>query len=221
MPAEEPTSDWWDRNNPLNASLGTSSSDGLRGATPDLTTGANETALMIDQSNMSGIRSALAADDPVSGFSPAVVASPWASGHYGGNPQAIAETSPGESDRRRREPARPARRPPFWGRPARHSRGPTESPDCQDSLIRQPTSRALSLPSGAMVRALPGEGHAHRRRARSGGLVGLYKTADAGSKIKQLGGQAAQVAPLYRGRCGMEAPHVLLGQAVGQPPRFA
>jgi hypothetical protein len=95
MPAEEPTSDWWDRNNPLNSSVGTSASDGT-GSYPDLATGAYYAAGMIDQSNMAGIRQALAADDPVGGgFSAGVVASPWASGHYGGNPEAIASTSPG------------------------------------------------------------------------------------------------------------------------------
>lgn len=95
LPAEEPTSNWFDRNNPLNASLGTSASDGTA-SYPDLTTAAEYTAAMIDQTNMAGIRAALAADDPVgSGFSAAVVASPWASGHYGGNPEAIASTTPG------------------------------------------------------------------------------------------------------------------------------
>ncbi|HEV2370050.1 MAG TPA: hypothetical protein VGR90_09230, partial [Acidimicrobiales bacterium] len=94
MPAEEPTSDWYDRNNPLNASAGTSASDGT-GSYPDLSTGAWYTAGMIDQGNMAGIRAALAANDPVSGFSPAVVASPWASSHYGGDPQHIAETGTG------------------------------------------------------------------------------------------------------------------------------
>ncbi len=95
MPAEEPIGNWYDRDNPLNASLGTSSTDGT-GSYPSLTAGAEYTAAMIDQTNMAGIRAALAADDPVSGgFSAAVVAAPWASSHYGGNPQAIAGTTPG------------------------------------------------------------------------------------------------------------------------------
>lgn len=94
MPAEEPVGNWYDRNNPLNASLGTSSTEGL-GSYPSLATGADETAKMIDQGNMAMIRNALASDLGPGGFSPAVVSSPWASGHYGGNPQAIAQTSPG------------------------------------------------------------------------------------------------------------------------------
>lgn len=89
MVAEEPPSNWWNRNNPLNASLGTSAADGT-GSYTDLSTGALYTAKMIRQSNMSGIFNALNANADVSAFSAAVVASPWASGHYGGNPNAIA-----------------------------------------------------------------------------------------------------------------------------------
>jgi hypothetical protein len=95
MPAEEPTTDWYDRNNPLNASLGTGSTDGT-GSYPNLAVAAEETAAMIDQTNMSGIRSALAANDSTTGgFSQAVVDSPWAAGHYGGTPNNISTTSPG------------------------------------------------------------------------------------------------------------------------------
>lgn len=82
MPAEEPIGDWYDRNNPLNASLGTDSSDGT-GPYSSLSTGAEETAAMIDQGNMAGIRNALASDDQPTAFSTAVVESPWAGGHYG------------------------------------------------------------------------------------------------------------------------------------------
>ncbi|MGC2160752.1 MAG: hypothetical protein WA634_02475 [Silvibacterium sp.] len=90
MTREEPTTDWADRDNPLNASLDTTSADGL-GTYPSLQVGAQETADMIEQSNMSGIQAALQANAPVDTFSAAVVASPWASSHYGGNPDAIAK----------------------------------------------------------------------------------------------------------------------------------
>lgn len=90
MVAEEPPSNWWDRNNPLNASLGTTSTSGL-GTYPDLSTGAKYTAAMINQSNMAGIRNALANNADPNTFSAAVVASPWASSHYGGNPLHIAQ----------------------------------------------------------------------------------------------------------------------------------
>lgn len=89
MVAEEPPSHWWNRNNPLNASLGTSASDGTAGYT-DLATAAAYTARMIQQTNMAGIYNALKANADVNTFSAAVVASPWASGHYGGSPNAIA-----------------------------------------------------------------------------------------------------------------------------------
>jgi hypothetical protein len=89
MVAEEPPSNWFDRNNPLNASLGTSAADGT-GSYANLTAGAVYTAKMILQSNMSGIYQALASNAPTAAFSSAVVASPWASSHYGGDPNHIA-----------------------------------------------------------------------------------------------------------------------------------
>jgi hypothetical protein len=82
MVAEEPSSDWFDRNNPLNASLGTGSSDGT-GSYANLSVAAQETAAMLTQSNMSGILDALQGDEPPATFSAAVVQSPWASSHYG------------------------------------------------------------------------------------------------------------------------------------------
>jgi hypothetical protein len=91
MDAEEPGTDWFDRNNPLNASLGTNASDGT-GSYSDLTAAAQYTARMIQQGNMSGINAALQANASIDAFSAAVVASPWASSHYGGNPNHIAET---------------------------------------------------------------------------------------------------------------------------------
>lgn len=91
MVAEEPGNDWFNRNNPLNASLGTSASDGT-GSYQDLTAAAHMTAAMINQSNMTGIRNALMANASLDTFSAAVVASPWASSHYGGNPNHIAST---------------------------------------------------------------------------------------------------------------------------------
>jgi len=84
MVSEEPASNWFDRNNPLNASLGTSSSDGT-GSYPSLNVAATQTATMLRQSNMNGIYQALANNAPFATFEAAVVASPWASGHYGGH----------------------------------------------------------------------------------------------------------------------------------------
>src|SRR5208283_59683 len=84
MVNEEPASNWWDRNNPLNASLGTSASDGT-GSYPSLTVGAQYTAAMLRQQNMAPIFNALAANAPPATFGAAVISSPWASSHYGGN----------------------------------------------------------------------------------------------------------------------------------------
>ena len=91
MVAEEPGNDWFDRNNPLNASLNTGSSDGT-GSYASLGAAAQATAQMIQQSNMGGIHQALTSDASINAFSAAVVASPWASSHYGGDPNHIAET---------------------------------------------------------------------------------------------------------------------------------
>lgn len=82
MVAENPSADWFHLNNPLNASLGTSSSDGTAGYA-NLSVAGQETAAMLTQSNMSGILDALINDAPAATFSTAVVQSPWASGHYG------------------------------------------------------------------------------------------------------------------------------------------
>ncbi|HEX3947609.1 MAG TPA: hypothetical protein VHW47_07875 [Acidimicrobiales bacterium] len=94
MPAEEPITDWYDRNNPLNASLGTSSVDGT-GSYSDLGTGASYTAAMINQSNMAPIRQALVDDATPTEFAKAAISTPWASGHYGYDPANIATTAPG------------------------------------------------------------------------------------------------------------------------------
>lgn len=94
MQAEEPPSNWFDRNNPLNASLGTSSTDGT-GSYPSLTVAAQQTAAMIRQSNMKGIYSAFSSGQASGAtIGAAIIASPWASGHYGGNVAKFTGTPP-------------------------------------------------------------------------------------------------------------------------------
>lgn len=90
MTAEEPTQNWYDRNNPLNASVGTGTVDGT-GSYADLQSAAQYTAGMINQNNMAGIKQALMENADPNTFSAAVVASPWASSHYGGDPNHIAQ----------------------------------------------------------------------------------------------------------------------------------
>ena len=83
MVNENPASNWWNRNNPLNASLGNGSVDGT-GSYPSLDVGAQYTAKMLQQTNMSSIYQALANNAPFPQFAAGVQASPWASSHYPG-----------------------------------------------------------------------------------------------------------------------------------------
>ena len=85
--AENPPSNWANRNNPLNASLGTSASDGT-GSYSDLTTAAKNTATMIVQGYKGGaigggIYTALMSDAPTDAFSIQVANSNWSGNHYG------------------------------------------------------------------------------------------------------------------------------------------
>lgn len=93
MQNEEPSYNWYDRNNPLNASLGTASEMGL-GTYPSLTVAAAYTAQMLHQGNMSGIYQALAQNADTTKFARAVIYSPWASSHYGYNPGRFTGASP-------------------------------------------------------------------------------------------------------------------------------
>lgn len=100
MAAENPASNWWNRNNPLNASLGTSASDGTA-SYPDLNTAAKETAAMIQQQNMNLIYKALQNNVSLEDFANALIQAPWADlvlpngtvTHYGDNPANITTTS--------------------------------------------------------------------------------------------------------------------------------
>lgn len=86
MTAEEPTGDWYHAWNPLNINASGAGFDQF----PNLETSARVTAQVIRQSNMIGIAQCLAANAATSAFSAAVVRSPWAESHYGGNPGHIA-----------------------------------------------------------------------------------------------------------------------------------
>lgn len=81
MTAEEPQSQWSNRNNPLNAGLGEGAADGT-GSYANLTSGAQWTAKELQQSNFSGILNALKGNVSTMAFMQAVTASPWASSHY-------------------------------------------------------------------------------------------------------------------------------------------
>jgi hypothetical protein len=82
--AEEPTSDWWDRDNPLNNGLGSGGGSGL-GSYSSLMTAAHEVARNLENSAW-GYPAVLA--DLVHSSAPALTAraiwrSSWAAGHYG------------------------------------------------------------------------------------------------------------------------------------------
>ena len=85
--AENSPKNWYNRNNPLNASLGTNSNNGT-GTYSDLTTAAQNTAVMIVQGYKGGaigdqIYNALQSNANPQAFSQAVVDSNWSSAHYG------------------------------------------------------------------------------------------------------------------------------------------
>jgi hypothetical protein len=88
MAAEEPPGDWFNNNDPLNAN---NILQGDQESFPDLLTASQATAAVLRQGNMRGIYDVLAANGPLNAFSAAVVASPWAASHYGGNPMYIAQ----------------------------------------------------------------------------------------------------------------------------------
>jgi hypothetical protein len=94
MVGEEPPSDWANNNNPLNINAGGTGSDTF----PSLDASAQETAAYLGMSNYAGIYSVLASGGDPTAFSAAVVASPWASGHYGGDPSYFLGISPTEED---------------------------------------------------------------------------------------------------------------------------
>lgn len=94
MTAEEPTTHWWDRDNPLNSGADTSSVSGL-GTYANLATAAAVDAGQIKPTRAGGqdsagyyqkIYQALMDNASVDSFASAVMGSPWASSHYADDP---------------------------------------------------------------------------------------------------------------------------------------
>jgi hypothetical protein len=83
MASEEPASSWLTNNDPLNT---TKAGKGKIGTMKYATVGdgINATVATLNQSNFSSIKHALRTNAPFAVFQAAVVASPWAAGHYGG-----------------------------------------------------------------------------------------------------------------------------------------
>lgn len=63
----------------------------------DPQTGVQDTVSVLNQSNMSMIKAALAADQSLSSFTAAVIASPWDAGHYAGSGFAAGQDQPLQS----------------------------------------------------------------------------------------------------------------------------
>ena len=83
MDSEEPSSTWWNRNNPLNNGLGFGGGAGL-GSYADLLTAAHYVAANLHGGSSYGaIVADLAASASPSTTAAAIWDSPWASSHYG------------------------------------------------------------------------------------------------------------------------------------------
>jgi hypothetical protein len=85
MAAENPPSDWWHLQNPLNCGLNDGSADGT-GSYPNLDFAATETAQVINQSNMAGIRASFVNHSNLLNFSAACAYSAWSTGGYHNHP---------------------------------------------------------------------------------------------------------------------------------------
>jgi hypothetical protein len=81
MDSENDPHSWWLRNNPLNNGLGSGGGSGL-GSYDNLSTAANYVAIQLRRDLFSGIAQAFDANSPVSVSTQAIIASPWAGGHY-------------------------------------------------------------------------------------------------------------------------------------------
>jgi hypothetical protein len=84
MTSEEPTSDWWDRNNPLNNGLGSGGGSGL-GSYSNLLDAAHFVALNLEDgtADYGAIVADLKASAAPSTTARAIWDSPWAASHYG------------------------------------------------------------------------------------------------------------------------------------------
>ena len=90
MADEEPASDWWRTNDPLNYGHPTTSPSGML---PSLREAARLVANALQTSPYWGIYSALARSASLAAeISPAIVTSPWSADHYGGTLAHVADT---------------------------------------------------------------------------------------------------------------------------------
>ena len=83
MDSENSPKTWYLRNNPLNNGLGSGGGSGF-GSYASLRIAASYVAQQLGRSLFAGIRAALAADSAPGVTAQAIIASPWATSHYGG-----------------------------------------------------------------------------------------------------------------------------------------
>jgi hypothetical protein len=81
MDSENDPHSWYLRNNPLNNGLGSGGGSGL-GSYENLTIAASYVAQQLRRDLFSGIAQAFDSNSPVSVSAQAIIASPWAGGHY-------------------------------------------------------------------------------------------------------------------------------------------
>lgn len=92
MTGEEPASNWYNRNNPLNNSLYTTSTNGL-GSYPNLLLAAQYVADVLNGASYASIRADLAASANPYTTATAIYDSPWSCGHYSGSAQCNTNTA--------------------------------------------------------------------------------------------------------------------------------
>lgn len=176
MTAEEPTGNWFHAWNPLNINASGAGFDQF----PDLWTSARVTAQVLRQRNMSNIYNALAVSASAYSFSAAVVGSPWAESHYGGNPGHIAQIpvppvtqAPGGGPTPPPHPAPPA--PPAPPPPP----PPPPPPKVSSMVCHVPTGGILSARPDGSVDAFGCEFHGSMAgKPLNAPIVGIAATLD-------------------------------------------
>jgi hypothetical protein len=115
MAAENPPTEWWNHENPLNVNASGLGYDTF----PDLTVAASKTAQVLRQGNMGRIYDVLFVSGSLANFSAACAYAPWSTGGYhdlpnyiASIPQPAAWTAPGTGPAPTPPPAPPPPAPP-------------------------------------------------------------------------------------------------------------
>lgn len=186
MTAEEPTADWYDRNNPLNSGAGTDSVSGL-GTYPTLQVAASTDAAQItpvaaggddEAGYYTGIYTALKTNASTGTFAQAVMASPWASSHYAGNPidqiavPAGTVTAPGSTDAAGDNTAAPATLTGITSIPG-------DIVGAVGGAVLGPVEKSVASIAGTLLAVAAGLGLV---------VLGVFKTASPNGTVRQTVG---------------------------------